>query len=269
MDGNVDLQDLLHRLGIDRRNLKALLLLPLVEVAWADGRVQPAEHALIDRKAHQYSLREEDRLVLANWLHHAPTESYLRTGCAALAWLAKVGDPLLDPAPLRTLLDDAREVAAAAGGFFGWGAISANERRVLARLAADLESPPLTPDTPAHPDFVRKNAIVTLSYSPPGEPEGAGVLVPLFDAPRRLALSEAGLLIGSEADVPVRIVGDAQIARYHARVSEKTSGIYAQSLGGPVWVNGERIVERRLLGGETIRLTDAACFVFKLVRPLT
>lgn len=265
---DTELQDLLHRLGVDRQNLKALAALPLVEVAWADGRVQPQEQVVIYQKADRYFFRDEDRLLLGNWLQHPPSESYCRMGCAALAWLARSGDPLLDPIPMGVVLEDARAVACAAGGFFGFGSISRSERAVLARLSADLTAPALTPAGEPHPDFQRKNRIVTLSYAPPGKQEGDAVLVPLFDAPRRLTLSREGLVIGSEADAAVRIVGDKEVARYHAIVAEKEGAIYARALGGPVWVNGERIVERRLLGGETIRITDAASFVFKLVRPL-
>jgi hypothetical protein len=189
-------------------------------------------------------------------------------GCAALVSLAKDGDPLLDAIPLAGLREDARAVASAAGGFLGWGAISRVERAVLNRLEADLSTPAIGAGQEAHPDFARKNGIVTLSYAPPGQPESDAVLVPLFDAPRRLPLAAEGLLIGSEENAAVRIVGDREVARYHALVAAKEGAIYARALGGPVWVNGERIVERRLLGGETIRITDAASFVFKLVRPL-
>lgn len=268
MEDSAELQDLLHRLGVDRRNLKALATLPLVEVAWADGRIQSPELVTIYQKSDKYYLRDEDRLLLGNWIHHLPSESYFRMGCAALVWLTRAGEPLLDPIPLTTILADARAVALSAGGFLGIGAISREERAVLNRLGSDLAAATPPAEAGAHPDFARKNRIVTLSYAPPGQPDGNAVLVPLFDSPRRLTLTAEGVLIGSETDAAVRITGDKEVARYHALVAEKDGGFYAQALGGPVWVNGERIVERRLLGGETIRITDAASFVFKLVRPL-
>jgi hypothetical protein len=41
----------LDELGVDRDNFRVLALLPLVYVAWADGKVQSAERSLIHRLA--------------------------------------------------------------------------------------------------------------------------------------------------------------------------------------------------------------------------
>ena len=41
----------LASLGLDKRNYKAVCLLPLVEIAWADGVVQPGERTAILKAA--------------------------------------------------------------------------------------------------------------------------------------------------------------------------------------------------------------------------
>jgi hypothetical protein len=263
----------LRRLGFDKRNLRALPLLPLVEVAWADGRLQRREVEVIRAKADEHELRHEDRRMLENWLKHSPSPAYVRSAHGALAWLAEHGDPAVDPKMIRDILPDAKQVAAAAGGLLGIGAVCKAERDTLSRLASDLVAPPAEDEPPseedAHPDFVRKNAVVTLAYTPGAEDEGEAVLVPQFGPPLRLPVRADGLAIGSGDDADVRIEGDPEVARLHGRLFSQAGEYLLRALGGPLWVNGERIEERRLLGGETIRITAAASFTFKWVRPVT
>lgn len=257
----------LHHLGIDRRNLRALPLLPLVEVAWADGAIQDAERAIIIAKANTHSLSDEDRLMLGNWLAHSPSPGYLRVAHQALSWFRRHGDPAIAPTMLGRLVEDAKEVASAAGGWFGFGRVSRAERETIERLRHDLEAQ--GPDTfemadEFHPDFGRKNPLVTLARTPDRSGEGDAVLSPLFGG-HRLSVPDNGLLIGSSPETSVCIEGDPQVLGRHCFIDARSSGFYLNAQG-PVWVNGERAIERRLLGGETIRLTDAVSFVFKLVR---
>jgi hypothetical protein len=262
---------LLHRLGIDRRNLRALPVLPLVEIAWADGHIQPREAALIRKKAEQWGLRGDDLRMLDNWLAHPPSPGYLRSAHTVLGWLRRHGDPALDPTSLHTLLDDATSVAKAAGGLLGFGAICRAERDALTMLTAELSAPVEdVPETGGHPDFVRKNGVVTLAWTDATLAESEGILSPLFDAPMRLPVPTRGLIVGSGVRADVRIVGDPDVHAEHCLVYARgAEGFLVKSLSGPVSVNGERVLERRLLGGETIRATEATSFVFKFVRPLS
>jgi hypothetical protein len=59
------------------------------------------------------------------------------------------------------------------------------------------------------------------------------------------------LLLGSRADAEVQILDDPQVAPDHAVIYAKARGYVVRAVGGPLWVNGERTGERRLLGGET------------------
>ena len=70
---DADLARDLKQLGIDRKTLRALPLLPLVQVAWADGRIQDAERGLIREVARRYGLEGEERVVLERWLARRPT----------------------------------------------------------------------------------------------------------------------------------------------------------------------------------------------------
>ena len=130
----------LNFLGVDAHTWPALALLPLIQVAWADGAVQDAERALILELAErEYRVDTVGRRLLENWLAHAPTEQYLRRGREAARLLADRDPSLLHA---ETVLAHAQAVARAAGGLFGFRAVDAREQVVLDELAAALEVPP-------------------------------------------------------------------------------------------------------------------------------
>jgi hypothetical protein len=261
---------LLRKLGVDRRNLRALPLLPLAEVAWADGRIQPDELRVIRDLATDRGIPEDAQILLDGWLAYPPTSEYLRAGRLALSWYRRHGDPSLDPNELRSIGTHARAVAGADGGLFGFGAICRAEREALKRIVADIESAVdhgfVAPE--GHPDFHRKHNPVTLAYasSPDGAEQADAVLQPLFDVPMRLPLRECETWIGTSDDSDVRLVDDPDVVPSHCVIDRTPSGFVARALDGRVWINGERVKERRLLGGETIRISPAVSFVFKWVR---
>ena len=142
--------------------------------------------------------------------------------------------------------------------------------RRIARLEQDLtrEALPDFVQAEIHPDFATPTNRVTLAQSPTPELDGEAALVPMFDAPHRIPICPQGLLIGSSPDADVCIVDGDEIAKEHAAIYAKSTGYVLREVDGPVWVNGERLGERRLLGGETVRLSGWVSFVFKWVRPI-
>lgn len=123
----------LDKAGVTPATLAAIWLVPLVEVAWADGVLEPKERAAILEAAKTMGVKpdSDSGALLATWLDHAPEPS-LRD-----AWAVYVGQLIrtLDPAAARQLHDDtvgrARRIAQAAGGILGIGAISTAEQKVL------------------------------------------------------------------------------------------------------------------------------------------
>lgn len=139
-----ELIDELRHLGIDRHSHRVVGLLPLVQVAWADGAVQPAERDLILTKAEDLDMLGGDgeRLV-RRWLEEAPTKEYVLRGRSCLIELARrQGSELaadLDRAALEQVVSLCEQVAAAAGGLFGvlW-TVDARERAVITEIARAL-----------------------------------------------------------------------------------------------------------------------------------
>ncbi len=133
----------LKKLGINEINYRVISVLPLVLVAWADGKVQQAEKNKIFEIAGKRGLLVGGGdQVLSEWLDQKPSPSYFDLGFQTLVELArKQRGPgaNLSAANLRELIDLSSDVALAAGGLFGhFWTVSEDERQALDRLAATL-----------------------------------------------------------------------------------------------------------------------------------
>jgi hypothetical protein len=120
----------------------AMALLPIVEVAWCDGDVSPAEKAAVLRGAAEVGIEADSpmREFLDLWLDQRPSAAAMQ------AWreYVKAFVALVDPATAAKTEDNivgrAERVAGAAGGFLGLGnKISAAEQTCIDNLAAAFE----------------------------------------------------------------------------------------------------------------------------------
>jgi DNA-binding phage protein len=129
--------DRLIELNIEPETLAAMAVVPLICVAWADGKVQQGERQAVLAAAATAGVQPQNGRypLLEYWLNEEPDarlieawEHYIRHLCQRL--------DEHDIAELRRdLLDRARDVAEAAGGMLGFGnKTSAAERAMLARL---------------------------------------------------------------------------------------------------------------------------------------
>lgn len=129
----------LEKLGIGPESLSAVMLLPLVQVAWADGRIQPAERLRIAEIARGYGLGGG---AWERWLTERPSEEELLLGRRVLVALAlRHRGPSADwgPQVLREVEQQCVDVARAAGGLFGVAfSTSDGERQALSQIAATL-----------------------------------------------------------------------------------------------------------------------------------
>jgi hypothetical protein len=134
--------DKLIGLGIRAETVAALSIVPLVEVAWADGALDAKERgAIVERAA--IASDSTAGALLATWLDRRPDASLL----TAWTHLVQAMSEQLGPdeaARVKTeLLERARAVAGATGGMFRVGLkISAAEAAVLAKLQAAFPSSP-------------------------------------------------------------------------------------------------------------------------------
>lgn len=135
-----EILDRLVALDLDGATVAALGLVPLVEMAWADGAVHEREREAVLRAAEQAGTTRETaaHVLLESWLDRRPEPALLD------AWKDYAGAlaaslPGAERQALRhDLLDRARTVAEAAGGFLGVGKVSDAEEAVLEELEAAL-----------------------------------------------------------------------------------------------------------------------------------
>ena len=129
--------DTLVNLHVDRDTLAAFALYPLVEVAWADGKVDEAERKAFLQAAAEYGIPADSpgHETLRAFLKECPREEARK---AWFAWAEQLNARLSIPERRKVrneLLTRARQVAEASGGILGLGRrISASEQKVLDRI---------------------------------------------------------------------------------------------------------------------------------------
>jgi hypothetical protein len=131
----------LMALDLSSETLAALSLVPLVEVAWADGRLDTKEKSALLAAAEQAGLSKgsASHQLLEEWLRERPSPKLLETWKAYVAVLSNTLNDQAKHALKQDLLGRARLVAEAAGGFLGLGRrISSAEQAVLTELEQAL-----------------------------------------------------------------------------------------------------------------------------------
>lgn len=135
------LLDHLLDLGVNAETVLAMMLLPLVRVAWADGAIDAREREAIVKAAEQRGVAPgaPGHGLLTGWLEQQPGDAVLSAWKKYIAnvWPNLAAD---ERDELRErLLVLARGVAEAAGGFLGLGnKVSPAERAVLDEIEAVL-----------------------------------------------------------------------------------------------------------------------------------
>lgn len=134
---NPEVLDRLIDLDIRPTIVTALSLVPLVEVAWADGSLDANERrAVLERVATAgFAPGSIERAVLEAWLTRKPTPKLFTAWTHLVQGLCEQMDRAAVAALKAGLLDRARAVAGASGGFRGLGSkISVAETDVIRRL---------------------------------------------------------------------------------------------------------------------------------------
>ena len=132
-------------LGVTLDTGAAFLLLPLVQIAWAEGRVTDREREAVLRVAGERGVEPgtpaHDRL--AAWLENRPADRFFDTAVETL----KAGLAALPPDEraerARHIVDACRQVAGASGGLsklLGGSSVSDEEESVLDAIAATLRA---------------------------------------------------------------------------------------------------------------------------------
>jgi tellurite resistance protein len=146
----VDDAELIERvkaLGLDEQTGPAILLAPLVQVAWSDGSASDAEKAKVVELAESRGVEPgtpaHDKLL--SWLKVRPSDAVFETATECM----RLGFAVLEPAErderIKALVAACRQVAEASGGSLGKllglsDGVSGDEERVLDAISKKLRA---------------------------------------------------------------------------------------------------------------------------------
>ncbi len=129
----------LAELKVTPASVTALSILPLIEVAWADGSVSPPEReAILESLEAGMFFQTVDRDIVEEWLTQAPPPALFATWEHYAQHVMEQLGSHERKALSESILDHAGKVAKAAGAVLGFGGISKAEQAVLDRLAKTL-----------------------------------------------------------------------------------------------------------------------------------
>jgi hypothetical protein len=131
----------LEALGFTPDTVSLLPLVPIVQVAWAEGGVSDDERKLIVEFARGRNIPEGSAAdhQLSTWLEQRPSEEVF--GRATRLIRAMLDHPEGQTASLKVddLIHRCEEIAEASGGILGFHKISGEERALLGRIQSALK----------------------------------------------------------------------------------------------------------------------------------
>jgi hypothetical protein len=137
---DASLLDKLVAAGLDAGSLAALGLIPLLQVAWADGKVQPQEREALLEAAKRVDLPEDSTgyQLLTGWFDSEPEPELFKTWKDYVRALRGSMTEETFQAIRRVILERARAVARSAGGVFGVGSVLGSEHDVIKEIESAL-----------------------------------------------------------------------------------------------------------------------------------
>lgn len=131
----------LQSLGFTPDTVGLLPLVPVLQVAWAEGGVSDAERDTLLNLARARGISEgsaADR-QLAAWMTQPPDEAVFTGAGRLIRAMLDANSKSLGDLSADDLVHYAEQIAGASGGFLGFGRISAEEKTLLERIASELK----------------------------------------------------------------------------------------------------------------------------------
>ncbi|MFZ5444189.1 MAG: hypothetical protein ACOZQL_29605 [Myxococcota bacterium] len=128
--------------GYDRDTVSVIHLVPLIQVAWADGSVSKAEREKLLEIAAARDVKEGTpaHAKLLSWLDESPGPHFFARTMHIITRLVEVFPEDQRRSLHGDVMSTALAVASASGGFLGLGSrVSAAERQLLDGFAAEFE----------------------------------------------------------------------------------------------------------------------------------
>jgi len=126
----------LQALGYTPETVMLLHLVPLLQMAWAEGSVSDSERDLILEAARARGVEKDsaaDR-QLAAWLTDRPSEELFEKTLRAIGAILQLRPSEERDASEKDLVTRLAAIASASGGILGFGKVSPQEQEMLARI---------------------------------------------------------------------------------------------------------------------------------------
>jgi hypothetical protein len=138
---DAELLQALQELGYTADTISLLHVVPLVQMTWADGSVSMRERDLIIEAARARGIETGTAAdqMLQGWLAKRPSDELFAATLRAIGAMLASRPEQEREASEKDLLSYLSSIASASGGVLGFGAVSEQERAVLARVTQELE----------------------------------------------------------------------------------------------------------------------------------
>ena len=134
----------LLELGFTADTIVLLPLVPVIELAWAEGGIKPSERQLLVSLARRRGVEEGSTAdqQLNEWMATRPAPEVFGKAGRLIAALLSSGALVTRGLTAEQLVFYCEQIASASGGLFGLPirAVSTEERELLTRIASDLET---------------------------------------------------------------------------------------------------------------------------------
>jgi hypothetical protein len=130
----------LAELGFTPDTVRLLPLMPVLEVAWAEGGVTPEERKMVIEVARTRGIEAGSPAdtQLAEWLDNRPVASVFRRANRLIS--ALFGSETRFKLTPDDIIKSSEAIAEASGGLFGIRRVSSDERATLDRIANEIKS---------------------------------------------------------------------------------------------------------------------------------
>lgn len=131
----------LQALGFTPDTIALLPLVPVLQVAWAEGGVSAAERTMILNLARSRGIENGSPAdqQLTDWLDRQPAEETFRKAQRLISAMLEQPGGSDIKVNADDLMNYCEQIAAASGGIFGIGKVSAEERVTLEQIASHLK----------------------------------------------------------------------------------------------------------------------------------
>jgi hypothetical protein len=131
----------LQALGYTPETVMLLHLVPLLQMAWAEGDVSDSERDLIIEAARARGIEKDSPAdqQLTQWLASRPADDLFEKTLRAIGAILESRPSEERDASQKDLLSRLTAIASASGGILGFGKVSAQEQQVLESISREME----------------------------------------------------------------------------------------------------------------------------------